>query len=96
MLHSVEVSENEIKLFFGNIGVDMHIETSDFTLFKLRHDGEGIPIVCAEKKGNIIALRTSHKIPTPITISFGYTPYYQVRLYNSAKIPCIPFIVEVS
>ena len=95
MLHSVDVSENEIKLTFGNIGTNMYIEASDFTLFELYHEVERISIVSAEKKDNIIVLRTSHKIPMPVTISFGYTPYYQVHLYNSAKIPCVPFVVQV-
>ena len=94
-LHSVEVSENEIRLTIENAGAGMHMEMSDFSLFDLRHDGEAIPIICAEKNGNMIVLKTSEKINKPITISFGHMPYYQVHLYNSAKIPCVPFVVQV-
>ena len=94
-LHSVEVSENEIRLTIENVGAGMHMEMSDFSLFDLRHDGEAIPIICAEKNGNMIVLKTSEKINKPITISFGHMPYYQVQLYNSAKIPCAPFVVQV-
>ena len=94
-LHSVEVSENEIRLTIENAGTGMHVEMSDFSLFDLRRDGEKIPIICAEKNGNMIVLKTSEKINKPITISFGHMPYYQVQLYNSAKIPCVPFVVQV-
>lgn len=94
-LQGVEIKGNEIKLTIGNVGADMHMELSDFTLFELCHDRKVIPIVCTEKNGNMIVLKTSHKITKPITISFGYTPYYQVQLCNSAKIPCIPFVVQV-
>ena len=95
MLHSVEISENQIRLTIKNIGAGINMEMSDFSLFDLRHDGEAVPVVCAEKNGNMIVLKTSDKINMPITVSFGYMPYYQVQLYNSAKIPCVPFVVQV-
>ena len=95
MLHSVEISENEIRLTIENIGTGINMEMSDFSLFDLRHGGESIPIVCAEKNGNVIVLKTSDRMTKPITVSFGYMPYYQVQLYNSAKIPCVPFVAQV-
>jgi len=95
MLSGVEIEENKINLTIKNLGAGMSMKQSDFLLFELQHNGEEIPIACAKKNGDTIVLETCDKIKKPITISFGHKPYYQIQLYNSEEIPCIPFVVQV-
>lgn len=91
----VEIEGNIIKLNMRNCGAGISMESSDFELFELHHNGEEIPIVSVRKGGNTIVLETKDEIKRPLSIRFGQMPYYRIGLYNSEKIPSIPFVVQV-
>lgn len=91
-LSDISRTASEIKITFKNAYDGLTLKGEKINSLEIKKGDDALPY-SFKIKGDALILCGDFGT-SPITISYMHEPYYECNLYNSAKIPAIPFKAE--
>ncbi len=87
--------ERGISILFKHVGDGLHICGNHPNALEIKtKDGKGAEILsCKIEKDKLYIEIKDFSPKEKYAVMFAKTPYYEVNIYNSAKIPAIPFVL---